>query len=472
MEQLTDDFARNVKEIDTRLGVGRNYDVISRYLMIGGQRAKFWVVDGYGTDAVLEQITAVLLSVDPAAMSGLSGMEQFAQRFVTFCETDVGRDCEEITTSVLLGKTLLLVEGLGGGVLMDAKSYPTRGVKEPESSKVLRGAHDGFVETLMFNTALIRRRVRDPKLIMESHRVGTRSRTDVVICYLEDKADPQQLEDLRKKLKNIDENSLSMSQESVAEAMMKRKWYNPFPRVRYTERPDVATACVMEGDILLLVDNSPAVMLLPTTFFDFLQGINEFYFPPLVGSYLRLVKVFIFFLSLFIMPLWYLLTRNPEEFPKALQFMAVDEETGVPLLVQILLMELLIDLLKLASLNTPDTLSNAFSMLGALILGDFAIKAHWLVPEVLVYMSFTSISSFAQPSYELGYAFKMMRVAMLLLIAALSWWGFALGVGLMFFLLYTTKPIIGRGYLYPLIPFCAKDFAQLFYRRPISRKNT
>ena len=278
----------------------------------------------------------------------------------------------------------------------------------------MRGAHDGFIETLVANAALLRRRIRDPQLTLEGHTVSDCSRADVVLCYLENKVDRKLLDEVRQKLAKIDVRSVSMSQESIAEAMMgKKQWWTPFPKVRYTERPDAATACVMEGDIVVLVDNSPAAMILPTHFFDFVQEANDFYFPPLIGTYLRILRIVVFLLTMFITPVWFLLVKDPSRTQAGLEFLAIDSDYSVPLLVQLLLAEFIVDLLKLASLNTPDVFSNSFSMLGALVLGDFAVQAHWLVPEVLAYMAFVAIANFAQPSYELGYAFKLLRVALL-----------------------------------------------------------
>jgi len=263
-----------------------------------------------------------------------------------------------------------------------------------------------------------------------------------------------------------------MSQESIAEAMMAPQWYNPFPKVRYTERPDTATACIMEGYVVLLIDNSPAAMLLPTHFLDFMEEANDYYFPPLIGTYLRYIRMAVVLLALFITPLWYLLAKSPHAVPERLQFVTVEEMGHVPLLVQLLLVEFVVDLLKLASLNTPDVLSNSFSMIGALILGDFAVQARWLVPEVLVYMAFVAIASFAQPSFELGYAIKLLRMVLLFLIAALDWWGLAAGVAVILLLLFTTKPIVGKGYMYPVWPFDARALGRLLVRRPIDKKNS
>ena len=472
MGTLSDNYMDNVRLFDEALGVGRSVDMVSRNYLIGGRRARIWVVDGYGLDETLERMGAFWLSRPENALEGLTDMQDFADRLISFSEVDVGFDPEELVTSVLMGKTLLLVEGLRGGAQIDAKSYPSRGVDEPPDGKVLRGSHDGFVEAVVPNMALLRRRIRDPHLTMEGLKVGRRSHTDAVLCYLDDKADPALLSAIREKLNGIDVNSLSMAQESVAEAIRPKQWYNPFPKVRYTERPDSAAASIMEGNVVLMVDNSPSVMILPTTFFDFTQEANEFYFPPLVGSYLRLLRIIVFLISLLITPTWYLMVKESGRLPEWLEFLSSPEPAALGLLWQLLVVEFLVDVLKLASLNTPDSLSNSFSMLGALILGDFAVQAGWLGPEVLVYMAFVSVASFAQSSYEMGYAFKLLRVALLLLTAVFDVWGYGLGILGILILLATTKPLVGRGYLYPLIPFHGKALWRLLVREPISRDNT
>lgn len=472
MENLSENYMENVRYFNDVLGVGRSVDMVSRDYIIGGRRARLWVVDGYGKDETLERMGAFWLSLPRNALAELTDMQAFVDRFISFSEVDVGTDTAGIVTSVLLGKSLLLVEGLRGAAQIDAKDYPSRSVDEPPDGKVLRGSHDGFIEAVVPNMALLRRRIRDPHLTMEGLKIGSRSHTDAVLCYLDDKADPELLAEIRDKLNTIDVNSLSMAQESIAEAIRPRQWYNPFPKVRFTERPDSAAASIMEGSVVLMVDNSPSVMILPTTFFDFTQEANEFYFPPLIGTYLRLLRIIVFLISLLITPAWYLMVKETGRLPEALKFLSSPEPASLGLLWQLLVVEFLIDVLKLASLNTPDSLSNSFSMLGALILGDFAVQAGWLGPEVLVYMAFVSVASFAQPSYEMGYAFKLLRVVLLLLTAVFDVWGFGLGILGILVLLATTKPLVGKGYLYPLIPFNAKAFRRLLIREPISRDNT
>ena len=463
-------FSLKAAELNELLGVGRCFDMTGRDLSIGGRQARLWVVNGYAQEDLLERVIAGWQSLP--GLDDVTDAADFCRRYVSACDAAAEPDRDTAVMGVFAGKTLAIIDGFGGGVVLDAKQFPTRSVEEPDTSKVLRGSHDGFGESVMKNAALLRRRIRDPQLTLESLQVGTRSRTDVVLCYMENRVDRKLLDQLRKKLEAMDVGSTAMSQESVAEAIAPPQWWNPFPKTRYTERPDVAAASVLEGDILLMIDNTPAVMLLPCSLFRFLEEVNDYYFPPLVGTYLRIVRVIVLLLTLFVTPLWYLLVKSPDTLRQSLHFLLIEDEYYVPLILQLLLVEFIIDVLKLASLNTPDVLSNSFSMLGALILGDFAVQARWLVPEVLVYMAFVAIANYAQHSYEMGYAVKLCRMVLLLLIWLFDWWGFIGGILGILALIASTRPLIGKGYLYPLIPFNGKDLWALLHHRPIDRNNS
>ena len=464
------DFDTRTAQLDDLLGVGRNFDMVGREVSVGGRRARLWVVNGYAEDALIERMIGRLLAV--GSLKGVPDLAAFLAAYVTVPDAAAVTEVHDMVMGVFAGKTLLVIDGYDGGILLDAKEYPTRSVQEPDTSKVLRGSHDGFVESIMANAALLRRRIRDPALTLERYQVGGRSQTDVALVYMAGEANEKYLEQLRQKLKAIDVGSISMSQESVAECIVPKQWWNPFPKIRYTERPDVATASIMEGSILLMIDNTPSVMLLPTTLFSFAEEINDYYFPPLIGTYLRIIRLVVLFLTVFITPLWYLLVKNGDILPGELEFLLVEDEYFVPLIVQLLLVELIVDILKLASLNTPDALSNSFSMLGALILGDFAVQARWLVPEVLVYMAFVAVAGYAQHSYEMGYACKLVRMELLILIWLWDSWGFAIGVIGAVALIASTKTVVGKGYLYPLIPFNGKKLMRLLRRRPINKDNT
>ena len=282
MKRVKDAFDERAAALDGLLGVGRSFDMIGRTLRIGGRRARLWVVNGYADDTVLERAISAWLPIP--SLEDVGTLQAFADRYVSVCDAAVETDRLKAVTAVFAGKTLLVIDGFSGGVVLDAKQFPLRSVEEPDTSKVLRGSHDGFGESVMKNAALLRRRIRDSQLTLESLQVGTRSRTDVVLCYMENRVDRKLLDQLRKKLEAMDVGSIAMSQESVAEAIAPPQWWNPFPKTRYTERPDVAAASVLEGDILLMIDNTPAVMLLPCSLFRFLEEVNDYYFPPLVVS--------------------------------------------------------------------------------------------------------------------------------------------------------------------------------------------
>lgn len=471
-KKMTGNYEADDVRLRQLLRVEESYDVVAKPMTLADRRSTLYFIDGFCKDELMEKLMQFLMSAKPEDLQKADTAAAFSAGLVSYVEVDEEAQWEKIVTAVLSGTIALLVEGLAQAILIDARTYPSRGVEEPDDDRVLRGSRDGFVETLVFNTALIRRRIRDPNLTMEILQVGSQSKTDVVLCYLEGQQNQKALDEIRRRISAITIDALVMSQESLAECLIKKQWYNPFPRVRYTERPDAAAANVLEGKILVIVDNSPAVMILPTAIFDFTQDTNDFYFPPLVGTYLRLVRIAVFLLTLFLTPVWYLLIQNPGYIPPWLDFIKISEPNSVPVIVQLFLVEFVIDGLKLASLNTPSVLSNSFSVVGALILGDFAVKAHWFVPEVVLYMAFVAIANFTQPSFELGYAFKLFRMLILGLTAAFNIWGFLAGTLLMIVIAATTKTITGRNYLFPLIPFNGRALAALLIRKPINRRNS
>lgn len=471
MMKLTRNLKENRRMMESIFPFGKSFDLIQREIIIGEKRAVMYFIDGFVKDAVIAKMINFLLTITPDQLTNVHTAKDFAARFVTYVEVTTENDVEKIVTQYLAGPAILMIDGYEEVILIDARTYPARSTEEPEKEKVLRGSRDGFVETVVFNTALLRRRIRDPKFTAEVLNIGNRSRTDVVIAYIDDIVDKKTLDTIKKRLSNIDVRSLTMSQESLAECLIKRKWYNPFPKIRYTERPDIAAANVLEGNIVILVDNDPSAMILPTSIFDFIQEADDFYYPPVIGGYLRIARNLIFFSTLILTPLWLLFVQNMNKLPEWMQFLRVADPNQVPIVVQLLLLELAIDVLKLASVNTPNMLGNSLSIIGALILGDFAIQSGWFVPDTILYMAIVAICSFAQPSVELNYAFKFMRIMILLLSYFFNWAGFFVGLFIAFLLIGTNKTITGKGYLYPVIPFNAHDFKYKFFRVRIRTKD-
>lgn len=467
MEQT---YMEMIEQLNKDLRVKDNFDVVNRAICVGETHMNIYFVDGFVKDEILEKMMEFILKADIKDDVGKIPMQEFADRYISYVEVDLAENKQDMIKAVLSGTVLLMVEGYTSGILIDARTYPVRSMSEPEDDKVLRGSRDGFVETLVFNTALIRRRIRDARLHMEYTSVGRVSKTDLVLCYMEDKVDGNMLKRIRTILAEIDVETLTMAQESLAEALVPGKWYSPFPKVRYTERPDAAASNILEGKIILIIDNSPSVLILPTYFFDFVQEAQDYYLPPITGTYLRCIRILVFFVTLLITPIWYYLNCNPELAPEWFQFALIEDQGNLPILFQLLVLEFGIDALKLASLNTPSSLNSSFSIIGALILGDFAVNAGWFAPEVILYMAFVALANFTQPSYELGYGIKFMRVMCLILIGIFPSFGLWLGLAIMLIILYTSKTVSKQSYLYPLIPFNWSDFKMIFMRKKLRDK--
>ena len=215
------------------------------------------------------------------------------------------------------------------------------------------------------------------------------------------------------------------------------------------------------------MDNSPLVMIFPTSFADFSKEADDYYFPRLTGSYIRIVRTLISILTVILTPLTLLLLENPQHIPEWLEFIKPSGNAVFPIFVQFLLLELVIDGLRLASLNTPDTLSNSLGIVGGLLLSEFAVTAGWFQPETILYMAFVAIASFTQPSYEMGYAMKFIRMFTLILTKLFNIYGFIAGIGLSIILMLCSKTLSGRNYLYPIVPFNLKEFAKLFVRTKV-----
>lgn len=452
--------------MDRLLHYGDSFDLIKRTMNINNTRLVMYYIDGFVKGEEIQRLMLHFVTLKDFGNGGAGAAQRFAEGCVPSAEVDVTDSVDSIITMVLAGCTALFCEGFGAEcIIIDARTYPARQATEPENDRVMRGSRDGFVETLIFNTAMLRRRIRDPRMTVQYVNCGRSSRTDVALCYMKDKADTDYVQLLKDKLEKMDTDSLTMGHESIAETLIRKRWYNPFPKIRTTERPDAAAASVLEGDVILLCDNSPEAMIFPTSIFDFLQETDDYYFPPLTGTYLRIVRQLVFWSTMFVTPLWYLLLMHAAILPEWMQFIVPTNSGDLPIILQLYLTEFMIDGLKLASMNTPSVLSNSLSVVGGLMLGEFAVEVGWLCSDVILYMAFVSIANFTQSSYELGYAFKFMRMLLLLFTALFSTWGFVGGVLLVILLIATNKTVNGkRSYLYPFIPFDGRALARLVFR--------
>lgn len=449
--------------LDRLLDVDNNFDVIHRVIDIGGKEACMYLVDGFCKDELLQKLLQYLMDRKPEDMP--EEMDGISRQFTPYVEVEVEEDMGKLADALLSGMFILLIDGYRKALLIDSRTYPARGVEEPEKDKVLRGSKDGFVETVVFNTALIRRRIRSVDLHMEMMCAGKSSKTDIVLCYMKDRVDDRFLKEIRRKIREINVDSLTMNQESLAECLYQKKWYNPFPKFKYTERPDTAAAQVLEGNIVILVDNSPSAMILPTSIFDVIEEADDYYFPPITGTYLRLTRLLITLFTYFMTPTFLLMMNHVDWVPESFSFVLLREEPNIPLIWQFLILEVAIDGLKLAAVNTPNMLSTPLSVLAALVLGEFSVNSGWFNAEVMLYMAFVAIANYTQANYELGYALKFLRILNLLFTEWFGLWGYIGGVVVAVLALCTNRTVAGGSYIYPLIPFDWKNLKNRVIRR-------
>lgn len=459
----------NILILDRELGVDKSYDIIRRDIIIAGKKSCLYLVDGFAKDDIMLWIMQTLAKVEKDEIT-IDPLEKLTTKFINYIETELTDQLDNIISSVLSGSIVLLIDSLDQGIIIDAREYPSRGPEEPDIERVSRGSRDGFVETLVFNSALIRRRIRDPKLRMEILQVGRRSKTDVIVSYIEDIANPDLISNIKNKLQSINIDGLPMAEKSVEELIVPGSYWNPFPRVRYTERPDVAAVHLLEGHIMLIVDTSPSVIILPSTYFHHVQHAEEYRQSPSIGVYLRWVRFFGIISSLIILPLWYLVSIQPELLPQGLKYIGPEKGGNVPLLLQIILVEIGIDLIRMAAIHTPSPLATALGLIAAFLIGDIAVNIGLFAPEVILYGALAAVGTFATPSYELSLANRYIRFFLLFSCALLGFPGFLGGISLVLLFLVFMKSF-GVPYLWPLIPFDWRGFKSIVIRSPVPIQN-
>lgn len=461
-EKLSIRLKENVSRLDEILNLDQNFDIIRKGIRTGGRDACIYFINGFLDESVMEKLLEFFYKLKPEEIPMTA--RQMAEHVVPYVEASVMEEMDAVLKNLLSGVTCLFLDGYDACIGLDCRSYPMRGVTEPSKDKALRGSKDGFVETLVFNTALIRRRIRSPRLSMELMTAGRTSRTDLVLCYMEERVDRRLLRELRGRISAIRVDSLTMNQESLAECIYERKWYNPFPKFKFTERPDAASAAILEGNIVILVDNSPQAMIVPTSIFDIIEEADDYYFPPVTGTYLRLSRFLIALITLLLTPTFLLLYQNPSWIPEWLAFIVIQDTVHVPVVWQFLMLELAIDGLRLAAINTPSMLSTPLSVVAGIVLGQFTVDSGWFNSEIMMYMAFVAIANYTQSSYELGYALKFMRLILLILTALFNLPGYIAGILLTAAAIIGNKTVAGKSYIYPLFPLNLTQLKKRFLR--------
>lgn len=469
MRELSSNIDENIQTAKELLPIGVSFDLITRDLLLGETRG-YWIgINGFCKTEILQQIFSDLQN--PLYMKDfqIEDIQKYMNAKIGYAQANLTADWETIVKNILSGPSVLLIDGFAQAIILDVRTYPTRGIDEPDTEKVTRGSRDGFVETMLFNTNLIRRRIRSPRLTFEVKSVGTEGKTDVAIAYMQGAVNEHLLDSLRKKLDSLDVTSLTMGTKSLEELLVHKRWYNPLPSLYSTERPDVACSYLTEGYLLVLVDNSPEVLVLPCTIFQFTQSPEDYYKSPVVGNYFRLVRFGCIFISLLLMPVFLLLTAYYPEISEKWQLLTTGSLPAPTLIFYVLVVEFGLDLFKNSASLSSSGFSGSLSIVGGLIIGDIAVSLNWATVEVLFYAAVTLLTSISLSSMEFGDAIRIYRIFIIIMTALFQLWGFLGGLLLVLLSAVTTPTFGGASYFWPLYPFNWAALRTLLFRYPTYR---
>ena len=440
------------KEIEKRIDLLNNFDMKKKNIKIKNESAII-----YFTSSLIDKMDIIYLMEYLDKLKSIKDLDLLIYNGEIKKETNIDTIIEELYAGFLVlyinDETIYLI---------DAKSYPNRSIEEPLTEKTIRGSRDGFSESINTNIGLIRRRLKTTDLVAKPFLVSKKSKTSVAVVYLKSEVDQRLIKRIEDELKNIDVESLIMSDRALEELLFKQK-YTPFPLVRYTERPDVASIGLMHGKIAIIVDTSASVIITPITLFDHTMHVEEFRQSPLVGTFTRLIRGIAILLSLFLIPLWMCMIDN-SEIMNALKITISNENIELGIAIQIIIVELILEIVRLASIHTPTTLQTGISLISAVILGQVSLELGLFLPEVLLLCSISQICGFATPSYELSMSMKLNNLILILVVAIFGKNGFIIYSLLLFLYLISLK-VWSVPYLAPLCPFDKEAIENIFIRK-------
>lgn len=466
--KIETEIDRNISFLKDLLGVGESFDIVFREFRIGRKKAVTFSINGMTNDVLLTNIYEEIMTHHPEELS-INTLQKIVNHRAPHSQIKLLDNLKEAVTSLLSGELLMFVDGENQVLVIDARAYPARMPAESTIEKVTRGSRDSFVETLPFNTALIRRRLRDPNLRFEIVKVGSRSQSDIAVCYIKDITNPDLVDTVKRRLNDIIIDGLPMAEKAIEEYLVGSSKWNPLPKVRYTERPDVAVVHLLEGHVCLVVDTSPNIIILPTTFWHHVQHVEEFRQNVTAGTFLRTVRLGAVAFALLLPPLWLAMVLQRQLLPETLAFLGPRDPGIIPLGLQFLLAEVGIEMVRMATVHVPSAQATALGFIGAFMLGDFATKVGLFGNETIFYIAVATVGTFATPSFELAMAMRLFRILLLILVIAFKLPGLLAGLAIVFLTMATTKSF-GVPYLWPALPFNYKAMKDVLIRLPIPSK--
>ncbi|KFN09015.1 spore germination protein [Paenibacillus macerans] len=372
----------------------------------------------------------------------------------------------DLISSLLSGSAAIIIDGTEGAIVAPIPGGPRRSVEEPSTQTVIRGPKEGFTEEMSTNMALLRRKIRSPDLRFESRTVGTYTQTKVVVAYIEGVASPAVLQEVLNRLDAIHTDSILEG--GYIEEFIQDKVFTPFPTIMNTERPDAAAGSLLEGQVVILVDGSPFVLICPVTFFKFFLSSEDYYQRYDISTFLRWIRLLSFLVAMLLPSLYIAVTTfHPEMLPTTMLISLAAQREGTPLpaLFEALLMEITFEVIREAGVRMPRVVGSAISIVGALVLGQAAVQAGLVSAAMVIIVSFTAISNFVIPTFGMSSAVRLIRFGLMLLAGTFGLYGILAGLIPLLMHLVSLRSF-GVPYLLPIAPLSFTNMKDVFIRAP------
>lgn len=441
-----------------------NSDVVFREFYASCNKKVFLIyIDGIGNKDMLDDFVIESLMLTDKEIS----VKEFKSKLLTVSDLREIENLTEGIQAILSGDTMMLMEGVSIGYVIASRSWPVRGISEPSGETVIRGGRDGFSETIRFNTALIRRRIRDTSLKVKSQVIGRRSKSDVVVMYIEDIAEDSIVKEVFNRLDKIDIDAI-LDSGYIEQFIEDDKW-SLFPQCQSTERPDVVAGALYEGRIAIIVDNSPFVLIVPATLPNLFQSPDDYYQRWMYGTVLRIIRVFSVIISLVLPALYVAVTSfNPQIIPTKMAYFIASSREGVPFpaFLEAIIMEFSMAFLTEAIVRLPKPIGSTIGIVGGLIIGQAAVSAGIVSPTMIIIVSLTTITTFTIPNYDVNSAFRIIRFILIIASAIIGLYGIMIGMIILLIHLIKLKSF-GKPYLSPLVNPNIRDFKDMFIRFPL-----
>nr|WP_149466393.1 spore germination protein [Paenibacillus antarcticus] len=471
---LTINLQENIQFINTSLG--NSSDIVIREIQIGSQRqikAAIIFTDGLADSKsiqnfIMESLMLNVANADPSKL--VTSQEDIFQvlkdHFLTAGSVKDVSEWGPILTSLLSGDAILLLDGYAKGFSIGMRGWKDRAVSETTTETVIRGPKEGFTENLRTNTALIRRKIKDPNLWLETKEIGRVTKTDVAIMYIKGIVSDDILEEVHKRLDRIDIDGILES--GYIEELIEDETYTPFPTIYHSERPDVIAADLLEGKVAILVDGTPIVLVVPTMFASFIQAAEDYYQRSDISSLIRILRYVCIFISLLGPSLYIAITTfHQEMLPTQLLISLASQREGVPFpaFIEALMMEISFEILREASLRLPKAIAQSISIVGTLVIGSAAVQAGIISAAMVIVVAITAISSFVLPAYDLAMTIRMLRFLMMGLAASFGLFGIIIGIIALVLHLCSLRSF-GIPYMSPFAPYIRDDMKDTIFRMP------